>query len=62
MDTLDIDAAGLLKLSDVGNPAYETLSKYPRTSIYEDMKAKDLLNKQVQSNEKKKQVLQIKAK
>ena len=46
-DTVDIDAAGLLKLSDRSNPAYQTLSNYPRASIYEEMKQRDLLNKQV---------------
>ena len=46
-DTIDHpDVAGLLKLSDGGNPGYKTLSSnYPRASIYEEMKQKNTLNR-----------------
>ena len=47
-DTIDINAAELLKLSDQKNPAYKTMSSYPKASLYEEMKQKSLLSKQVE--------------
>ena len=38
------------------------MSKYPRASLYEEMKQRDLLNNMVQSNERKKDVQKMKAK
>ena len=61
-DTIDIDAPGLLKLSDQKNPAYKTMSNYPKASLYEEMKQKSLLSKQIQSNERKKSIAAMKAK
>ena len=61
-DTIDIDAPGLLKLSDQKNPAYKTMSNYPKASLYEEMQQKSLLNKQIQANERKKSIATIKAK
>ena len=61
-DAVNIDAAGLLKLSNNTNPAYKTLSNYPRASIYEEMKQRDFLNRAVRDNERSKEILHLKAK
>ena len=61
-DTIDINAAELLRLSDQKNPAYKTMSNYPKASLYEEMKQKSLLSKQVESNERKKSIAALKAK
>ena len=37
-DTIDINAAELLRLSDHKSPAYKTMSNYPKASLYEEMK------------------------